>query len=290
MFADRIQQTSTSVGAVMTLGSATTNFRAFSSAFATGSNVQYAIRSSDGTEWESGYGRLTGANELTRDFSTGNSASTQPSLITFSAGTKYVTSTPCGRGIAPLFPPAIVTASPKIVSNRFGYADVVSGLTSSTMSDGRVYYMPLLLEQPTRIEGITFSVSTFVGGFNCDGGIYNVQTDDSAGAEGQPGVLLHNATGIAVSGTGFQSMAFASKLQLPPGPYFLAVVMTTPGFNEVVCVDSPPQLSWLGLNPTSLYPYVGCYEASATLPASASLTPTMSTFTGGFPLIMLTSE
>ena len=56
--ADRVKETTTTTGTgTVSLGGAVTGFRAFSSAFASGTEVYYCI--TDGTNWEVGYGAAT---------------------------------------------------------------------------------------------------------------------------------------------------------------------------------------------------------------------------------------
>src|SRR3990172_791774 len=90
--ADRVKETSTSTGTgTITLAGAVSQFRAFQTAFATGSWIQYAIVGQTGTEWEVGEGTLATTTTLTRERVI--ASSNADALVSFSAGTKDVFAT-----------------------------------------------------------------------------------------------------------------------------------------------------------------------------------------------------
>ena len=94
---DRVKETSTTTGTGdFTLAGAVSQFRSFSSVFASGAvgvydPIYYAIVGQTGTEWEVGKGHLSGATTLVRD--TVFSSSNANALVSFSAGTKDVFNT-----------------------------------------------------------------------------------------------------------------------------------------------------------------------------------------------------
>ena len=93
--ADRCKETTTTTGTgTLTLAGAVSQFQAFTTAFASGTQVQYAIVGQSGTEWEVGLGVFTAASTLTRD--TVRSSSNSNNLVNLSAGTKDVFATLTG--------------------------------------------------------------------------------------------------------------------------------------------------------------------------------------------------
>ena len=89
--ADRVKETSTSTGTGnITLAGAVPQFVAFSTAFPINERIMYAIVGQTGTEWEVGYGYLSGPTTLVRDNPTAGSAAVP---VSFSAGTKDVFNT-----------------------------------------------------------------------------------------------------------------------------------------------------------------------------------------------------
>lgn len=87
--ADRVKETTTTTGTgAVSLGGATAGFRAFSSAFTSGTEVYYCI--TDGTNWEVGYGAVTTGTPWTLARSTVLASSNAGALVSFGAGTKDV--------------------------------------------------------------------------------------------------------------------------------------------------------------------------------------------------------
>lgn len=87
--ADRVKETTTTIGTgTVSLGGAVAGFRAFSSAFTSGTVVYYCI--TDGTNWEVGYGAATTGTPWTLARSTVLASSNAGSLVSFGAGTKDV--------------------------------------------------------------------------------------------------------------------------------------------------------------------------------------------------------
>lgn len=89
LVADRVKETATTTGTgSLTLAGAATTFRTFSSVFAVGAQVYYAIVHQSADEWEVGIGTLSGASTLTRDKVL--SSSNSNALVSFTSGTKDV--------------------------------------------------------------------------------------------------------------------------------------------------------------------------------------------------------
>jgi len=89
-FSDRVKDTTTTTGTgnITLSGTAPTGFKAFATAFVVGDVVYYCISSSSGSEWEVGYGTLTGSTTLVRTQVLASSNS--DALVSLSAGTKDV--------------------------------------------------------------------------------------------------------------------------------------------------------------------------------------------------------
>lgn len=91
---DRVLETTTSTGTgALTLGGAVTGYRTFASGLTVGDTVWYSVWGVSGSgdptgEWESGLGTYSGTNTLTR--TTVLESSNAGSVVTLSAGTKYV--------------------------------------------------------------------------------------------------------------------------------------------------------------------------------------------------------
>ena len=82
LIADRVQQnTSTTGTGTINLTGTLTGFQSFSTAFATGSQIYYAL--SDGTNWEVGIGTLTTGSPWTLSRTTVLSSSNAGALVSF---------------------------------------------------------------------------------------------------------------------------------------------------------------------------------------------------------------
>lgn len=89
---DRVKETTTTVGTgTITLLGAVAQFINFTSKFAIGEYIEYAIVGQTGTEWETGLGQLASSTTLTRV--TVYASSNANALVNFSAGTKDVFNT-----------------------------------------------------------------------------------------------------------------------------------------------------------------------------------------------------
>jgi hypothetical protein len=91
VLADRVKETTTVTGTgTATLLGASTGFQSFA-AIGNGNTTYYTIASQGGSEWEVGIGTYTSSGTtLARTTVLSNSSGTQPSALSFSAGTKDV--------------------------------------------------------------------------------------------------------------------------------------------------------------------------------------------------------
>ena len=91
VLADRVKETTTTAGTgTITLGGASTGFQSFA-VVGNGNTTYYTIASQTGNEWEVGIGTYTSSGTtLARTTVLSNSSGTQPSALSFSAGTKDV--------------------------------------------------------------------------------------------------------------------------------------------------------------------------------------------------------
>jgi hypothetical protein len=91
VLADRVKETTTTAGTgTVTLLGASTGFQSFA-VIGDGNTTYYTIAGQTGNEWEVGVGTYTSSGTtLARTTVLANSAGTQPTALTFSAGTKDV--------------------------------------------------------------------------------------------------------------------------------------------------------------------------------------------------------
>ena len=91
VLADRVKETTTTAGTgTVTLLGASTGFQSFA-VIGDGNTTYYTIVGQTGNEWEVGVGTYaTSGTTLARTTVLANSAGTQPTALTFSAGTKDV--------------------------------------------------------------------------------------------------------------------------------------------------------------------------------------------------------
>jgi hypothetical protein len=91
VIADRVKETTTTTGTgTVTLLGAATGFQSFA-VIGNANTTYYCIAAQSGTEWEVGIGTYTSSGAtLARTTVFANSSGTQPSALSFSAGTKDV--------------------------------------------------------------------------------------------------------------------------------------------------------------------------------------------------------
>jgi hypothetical protein len=102
VLADRVKETTTTAGTgTVTLLGAATGFQSFA-VVGNGNTTFYTIASQTGNEWEVGVGTYTASGAtMARTTVLSNSSATQPSALSFSAGTKDVFVTyPAGYAVA----------------------------------------------------------------------------------------------------------------------------------------------------------------------------------------------
>ena len=91
VLADRVKETTTTAGTgAVTLLGASTGYQSFA-VIGNANTTYYTIAAQTGTEWEVGIGTYTSSGTtLARTTVLSNSSATQPSALSFSAGTKDV--------------------------------------------------------------------------------------------------------------------------------------------------------------------------------------------------------
>lgn len=89
LFYDRIKETSTTTGTgTFTVDGAVTQFKSFASRFAIGDPFYYCIVGQTGSDWETGYGKLTSSTTIER--TKVEESSNADALVSFTAGVKDV--------------------------------------------------------------------------------------------------------------------------------------------------------------------------------------------------------
>jgi hypothetical protein len=148
VLANRVKETTTTTGTgTVTLLGASTGFQSFA-IIGNANTTYYTIASQSGSEWEVGIGTYTSSGTtLARTTVLSNSSATQPSALSFSAGTKDVfvtypseyTANATGGGIgAILLNATTVTVNASIPSGQNGFSvgpvTVNSGITVTVAS------------------------------------------------------------------------------------------------------------------------------------------------------------
>ena len=131
VLADRVKETTTTAGTgTVTLLGAATGFQSFA-VVGDGNTTFYTIAAQVGNEWEVGIGTYTSAGTLlARTTVLSNSAGTQPSALSFSAGTKDVFVTyPAGYAVAST---NVGTAGQLLTSNGTGVAPTFQTSTAAS--------------------------------------------------------------------------------------------------------------------------------------------------------------
>jgi hypothetical protein len=141
VLADRVKETTTTAGTgTVTLLGAATGFQSFA-VVGNGNTTFYTIASQTGNEWEVGVGTYTSSGTLlARTTVLSNSAGTQPSALSFSAGTKDVFVTyPAGYAVAST---NVGSSGQLLTSNGTGVAPTFQ--TSTAASKSYVQAMSIL--------------------------------------------------------------------------------------------------------------------------------------------------
>ena len=141
VLADRVKETTTTAGTgTITLDGAATGFQSFA-VIGNANTTYYSIVGQTGNEWEVGVGTYTSSGTtLARTTVLANSAGTQPSALSFSAGTKDVFVTyPAGYAVAST---NVGAAGQLLTSNGTGVAPTFQ--TSTAASKSYVQAMSIL--------------------------------------------------------------------------------------------------------------------------------------------------
>jgi len=141
VLADRVKETTTTAGTgTITLNGAATGFQSFA-VIGNANTTYYTIAGQTGNEWEVGIGTYTSSGTtLARTTVLSNSSGTQPSALSFSAGTKDVFVTyPAGYAVAST---NVGTAGQLLTSNGTGVAPTFQ--TSTAASKSYVQAMSIL--------------------------------------------------------------------------------------------------------------------------------------------------
>ena len=141
VLADRVKETTTTAGTgTVTLDGAATGFQSFA-VIGNANTTYYTIAGQTGNEWEVGIGTYTSSGTtLARTTVLSNSSGTQPSALSFSAGTKDVFVTyPAGYAVAST---NVGTAGQLLTSNGTGVAPTFQ--TSTAASKSYVQAMSIL--------------------------------------------------------------------------------------------------------------------------------------------------
>ena len=131
VLADRVKETTTTAGTgTITLAGAATGFQSFA-VIGNGNTTFYTIAGQTGNEWEVGVGTYTSSGTtLARTTVLSNSAGTQPSALSFSAGPKDVFVTyPAGYAVAST---NVGTAGQLLTSNGTGVAPTFQASTAAS--------------------------------------------------------------------------------------------------------------------------------------------------------------
>ena len=131
VLADRVKETTTTAGTgTVTLAGAATGFQSFA-VIGDGNTTFYTIAGQVGSEWEVGVGTYTSSGTtLARTTVLSNSAGTQPSALSFSAGPKDVFVTyPAGYAVAST---NVGTAGQLLTSNGTGVAPTYQTSTAAS--------------------------------------------------------------------------------------------------------------------------------------------------------------
>ena len=133
VLADRVKETTTTAGTgTVTLDGAATGFQSFA-VIGNANTTYYTIAGQTGNEWEVGVGTYTSSGTLlARTTVLSNSAGTQPSALSFSAGTKDVFVTyPAGYAVAAT---NVGTSGQLLTSNGTGVAPTFQTSTAASKS------------------------------------------------------------------------------------------------------------------------------------------------------------
>lgn len=224
MYGNFIEETCTGTAATLTLTGATTGNLAFSTQFADGDRLFYALEDSGGSIKIAGYGTWNTGGTITRNDIwnyNGTVVDKQPATnITLSAGTHTIRCCPIAESVLP---------------SRTGYDNARSdsqyivdpflkGTSGSRgMAANWVYYNQFVLLGPVTLSGMGINVTALATtGSNLRLGLYEIDySDNSMTLIDQTGDIdVSSGTGT----TGYRTSNFSGgNLELDPKPYIIAV-------------------------------------------------------------------
>ena len=135
IFADRIQETTTTTGTGdITFAGATNGYRTFSSVLTTGDTLYYAIQHSSANEWEVGIGTFNASGKLARTLVI--TSSNSDSQVNFSSGSKFVFLT-LSAAVFPISESNLGTNS--VTSGKISDNSVISSkIANSSVTSGKI--------------------------------------------------------------------------------------------------------------------------------------------------------
>lgn len=213
MLANGIKETTATTGTGTVTLAQVTGYARFSSAFPTGSLVQYAIK--DGNNWEWGTGTTGASNTLARTYVSATLVSgtytiNGESVITLSGNAEVYCSSQGGnwQGVNGSQP----------VNNayfaKFGGGQYRVG-TGYYTGAGRT--SPILCPRPFLLKKLAIAVSTLAATSTVKGAVY------ADNGSNYPGKRLYITGAYDVSTTGVKEETLATPLFMPPGLYWTAI-------------------------------------------------------------------
>ena len=159
------------------------------------------------------------------------------------------------------------TTTPKIVGDVAGTA-----LGTLVMTAARQFFIPLVVPRQTVLSGLRISVTTAAAG-TANAGIYS---NTVIGGRDSPGNLLAaTATAYNTGVAGDKTSNFSSNLTLQPGTlYWASVICSANPTLRALAVASIQSSLGRQVNSTSVISHLWAAGSGATLPATASTTPT----------------
>lgn len=280
VIADRTRDTSSAQSSTLVTlsNSPPTGFQSFNSGIGDGNTCFYTV--TDGTNWEDSYGVYTNAGTtLARAATPISSSNGGAQVVTFSGTVSVFVSPP-----AALFQAQNIGLQSGRLYHNYGYGTTT---TSATPSTGTVRYIPIFISKWfTSVPNIHINISSLgaATGTYAVGLYSNLNSAPNKRLGQVTGLICGNQGGGATGDNASGSITMPSPQ--PPGLYWAAVVFATTapslvqtngasttsaviGFMKVVA-------GLPGFSTTNISELPGGWsEVSATLPATASATPTI---------------
>ena len=204
--ADRVKETTTTTGTgTVSLGGAVTGFRAFSSAFASGTVVYYCI--TDGTNWEVGYGAATTGTPWTLARTTVLASSNAGALVSFGAGTKDVFCTAPAAEISNASEILPITCTQSGGALTFTLNPTVLDFRSTTLTTGvpvtRTVSAPITLTVPSggTLGSVTTIAANLIPVAIDNAGTVELAVINIAGGNSLDETGIINTTAVSASST-----------------------------------------------------------------------------------------